>query len=335
MCNVFHGRFASEQRSTHLGASDDEQAQLDRTASWLPARQTADMAVKVMVLRRDGSCAVCSTPQPVGTRAEWDSATRAVTCLACVEDRIQANAGLEPPDVGSATEAAPSPSDPPEPPPLDIGDPGRSARDQFDRRHAKREAEIEGKWGTGRIGRVAKFLSDDPQTTTAWAKGARGEMLVAQILADELGDQAVLLHDRKVPGTRGNIDHLAIASSGVWVIDAKHMNGTVERRDVGRWFTTDVRLYVGGRDQTKKVTGLGWQVEAVATALGSDEVPIYPALAFVRAEWPIFLRKPLHLDGVCISWPTKLAELIAVEGPLTSDDIDRIARTLSTKLPSK
>jgi hypothetical protein len=219
--------------------------------------------------------------------------------------------------------------------PIEHGDAGRSARQEHDRRHAKRQAQIEQKWGTGRIGRIAKILSDDPQTTKAWAAGAAGEERVAQVLQERLGATAVLLHDRKVPGTRGNIDHLAIASSGVWIIDAKRYKGKVEQRDVGGWFKTDLRLYVGGRDRTKTVTGLGWQIEAVTTALEGQEVPIQTALSFVGAEWPIFFAKPFRLDGVWISWPAKLADLIAAPGPLTDEDIDRVARRLSARLPVK
>jgi hypothetical protein len=84
-------------------------------------------------------------------------------------------------------------------------------------------------------------LSDDPQSTTAWAKGSEGERRLAEHLLRTVGGRAVLLHDRKVPHTRGNIDHIAIAASGVWVIDAKNYNGLVERRDVGGWFKTASR----------------------------------------------------------------------------------------------
>jgi hypothetical protein len=51
-----------------------------------------------------------------------------------------------------------------------------------------------------------------------------------------------------------------VAASGIWVIDSKHYKERVERRDVGRWFKADLRLYVGGRDRTKAVDGLVWQV---------------------------------------------------------------------------
>ena len=219
-------------------------------------------------------------------------------------------------------------------PPIDVGIAGVSARKEFERRHAKREQKIEEKWGTGRIGRFAKFMSDDPQTTTAWSQGARGEELVAQVLSEQLGGRAILLHDRKVPKTRGNIDHLAIAPSGVWIIDAKKYTGKVEKRDVGGWFKTDVRLYVGGRDRTKSVDGLQWQLDAVRTVLGEDNVPVHPSLSFVGAEWPIFFAKPFQLKGVWISRPKKLVELVLAEGPLSEVDIDRIARLLSSKLPA-
>lgn len=66
----------------------------------------------------------------------------------------------------------------------------------------------------GRLAGVVKFLSDDPQSITAWAKGSEGERRLARHLLAAVGDRAVLLHDRKVPGTRGNIDHIAIAAVG-------------------------------------------------------------------------------------------------------------------------
>jgi hypothetical protein len=330
------------------------------------------MAVKVMALRRDDACGACGAALPAGSRAQWDATKRKVTCLPCIdalaepaasEAPASGEAGAEqhrteepiaateapvapvPPDEAAsvpvpAKEAIqvpvpdvpddPGPSE--EPPPIDVGRPGKSARDEFERRQAKREARVEQKWGTGRVGKVAKKLSTDPQTTTAWAAGASGEERVAQVLADRLGDRAVVLHDRKVPGTRGNIDHIAIAPGGIWVIDAKKYQGKVERRDVGGWFKTDIRLYVGGRDRTKAVKGLDWQVAAVAKALGGEEAPIKAALSFVGAEWPIFFAKPLRIDDVWISWPKKLAELIGADGPLAPDDIDRIARTLATRL---
>ena len=156
------------------------------------------------------------------------------------------------------------------------------------------------------------------------------------MLHARLGSSAVVLHDRRVPRTRGNIDHLVIASSGVWVIDAKRHSGKVERRDVGRLLRSDVRLFVGGRDRSKLVDGLGWQVDAVRSALGDDSsVPVHACLSFVGAEWPIFFAKPFQLAGVWVSWPSKLAELTAQPGPLAVLEIDQVARRLADHFPAK
>ncbi len=153
-----------------------------------------------------------------------------------------------------------------------------------------------------------------------------------------MGDRAVLLHDRRVPGTRGNIDHLAVAPSGVWVIDTKHYTGKVEHRDVGGWFRTDMRLYVGGRDRTNLVEGMGWQIGAVRRTLATMPppadlvVPLHPALCFVDSEWPLF-AKPFAHDGVRISGPRSLADAVAAAGPLSLEDVTRVATHLAHELP--
>ncbi|NNN21686.1 MAG: NERD domain-containing protein [Acidimicrobiales bacterium] len=222
---------------------------------------------------------------------------------------------------------------PPLPPlilPNTIGVAGASARREYERRHQKREAKIDEKWG--RLSGVVKFFSDDPQSTQAWAKGSEGERKLAAGLARRAGDRMILLHDCRVPKTRGNIDHIAVASSGVWVIDAKSYKGMVEKRDVGGWFTTDFRLYVGGRDRTKLAKGLQWQVEAVRNALGIEHIPINAALCFVDAEWRLF-GKPFQIEGTWVTWGAKLSEMIADKGPLGRGDVIEIATHLTKALP--
>ena len=144
----------------------------------------------------------------------------------------------------------------------------------------------------------------------------------------------MLLHDRKVPGTRGNIDHVVVASSGVWVVDAKNYSGLVQQRDVGGFFKVDLRLYVGGRDRSKVLDGLGWQVKAVIKALGGDSVPVSSAVCFTDAEWGWF-AKPFTMRGVFVSGPNALARRIAEPGPLTIDLIQNVAGHLSEALPPK
>jgi hypothetical protein len=282
---------------------------------------------KVIALRRDDTCASCAQPLAAGSRARWNAQTRTVRCLAC--DSSGRSTAVPPAlDVGAPLESKPALA-------IDGGVAGQSARQEFDRRHAKRDARIEARWGAGTIGRLVKALSDDPQSTTAWRSGAVGEERVAATLHERIGDRAVLLHDRKVPKSRANIDHLAIAKSGIWIIDTKKFTGKIERRDVGGLFRTDVRLCVNGRDRTKLVSSLTWQLDAVRNAIAGTSLPVHQALCFVGGEWPLLFAKPFRVNNVHVCWPVKMADLIDSEGPLTVGDVERIGRSLAEALPRK
>lgn len=216
--------------------------------------------------------------------------------------------------------------------PVDRGTPGRSARQEYQRQHARREQRLEERWG--RLAGLAKLLTDDPQSTRAWARGAQGEELVGQRLERAVSDRTVLLYDRRVPRSRRNIDVVAVAPSGVWVIDVKRYSGRVQRRDVGGFFRSDVRLYVGGRDRSALAAGMGWQVAAVTDALGVAGVPVHAALCFSGAEWGL-LAKPFRFAGVWVMWPGALAGRLNGDGPLDPGVIRHLARTIGTALPSR
>jgi hypothetical protein len=282
------------------------------------------MAAKIVRLRYPSTCAQCAAALPAGTKAWWDPDNRSGTCTGCHGDRPGDTDGIGPHEVAVVTVSFPGPG------PAAAGVAGGSARQEYQRRHERREERIDHRWG--RLAGVVKLVSDDPQSAMAWAKGSEGERRLAAHLARALGDQAVLLHDRKVPGTQGNIDHLAIASSGVWVIEAKNYAGMVEHRDVGVWLRSDLRIYVGGRDRTTIAGGMGWQLDTVRAALAGAAVPVHGAVCFIESEWKLF-AKPFQHDGVWVTWAKKLAEMIAEPGPLTTVDMTDIANRLATALP--
>lgn len=273
--------------------------------------------------------------------AWWSSADKSVTCLACQLTEPTAEAPTRTATVTSLTSPSETSSTvtssslvPVEP--IDHGVGGVSAAKEYDRRTARHDRQIEAKWGVGRVGRIAKFLSNEPQSTVAWAKGAEGERRLALRLTVELSDVAIVLHDRKVLRTRGNIDHIVVAATGVWVIDAKNYSGKVEQRDLGGWFKTDKQLYVDGRKQPTLVAGLGWQADAVRAALdafGRGAVTVHSALCFIGSDWEHF-AKPFRIDGVLVTWPAKLIEAIRETGPEPIDTvtINEIGRGLSTRL---
>ena len=133
-----------------------------------------------------------------------------------------------------------------------------------------------------------------------------------QALHLQLHERAVVLDDRKVPGTKVNIDHIVVAPSGVWVIDTRDCVGRVERRDIGGWFKVDERLYVAGKDRTSLVDEVDRKVVAVEAALaqeGLDLVPVHAALCFTNAEWGWF-AKPFSLNGVWVTRAEKLVDLV-------------------------
>jgi hypothetical protein len=281
------------------------------------------VASDIIHLRYAGTCSQCGAVLSAKTQARWDRDTRTIVCLLC-----------EPEAVTEPLEDLPenfTPLRPVFPKPI-AGQAGASAAYEYQRRHAKREEVLDQRFG--RLSGVVKFLVDDPQSTKAWAKGADGEKELAEALNRRVGDRGVLLHDRKIPRSCANIDHLAIAASGVWVIDAKKYKGSLTRIDKGGWFRTDMRVYVGGRDRTKLTQGLHKQAAVVRTALGRDDVPIHEVLCFIGAEWDFFL-KPFQIDGVWIIYGRKLAELIAEHGPLSNDEVLRVANVIAVALPPK
>jgi len=97
----------------------------------------------------------------------------------------------------------------------------------------------------------------------------------------------------------------------VFVIDAKHYGGKVER-NVGTIFRSDIRLYVGRRDGAKLVHGVEDQAEVVRAVLaprGFRDVPVRPVLCFIGAEWGLF-ASPFKLGSVLVTWPKFLYSLL-------------------------
>jgi hypothetical protein len=208
---------------------------------------------------------------------------------------------------------------------------GGSAQRIADRKKAERHATVRARHP--HLGGLILALTAEPQTTRNWKIGAEGERKLGAALEGLRSAGVVVLHDRRRPGTTANIDHVAGAPTGVWVIDAKRYTGQVAKKDVGRWFSSDVRLFVGRRDCTKLVTGMAKQVDAVRTALGAEwaDVPVRPVLCFVDTDWRWFAA-PFELDGVLVSWPRAVCELLARPGPYSGATVGSIFARLDERL---
>lgn len=164
-----------------------------------------------------------------------------------------------------------------------------------------------------RLGPLLLAVNSEPQAVRAWEHGAAGEETVATYLTKHCSSEVTLLHDRRMPTGRGNIDHIAIAPSGVWVIDTKRYKGRVQVQKP--WFG-EPKLTVAGRDRTKLIDGLERQVAAVTTAIAdqSGTVPVQGALCFVDAELPL-LSTP-SIRGYELLGRRGLARRLNQPGPL-------------------
>lgn len=183
---------------------------------------------------------------------------------------------------------------------------GASARREYERRRARDEARLRENWG--RLGGLAVALTPERQSTRAWSTGAIGEERVGALLDQIAGPHAGVLHDRRIPNSRANIDHLVVTGDAVWVIDTKRYKGRPELRVEGGILRPRVeRLVVGSRDQTKLLDGVTRQVEIVQDAV---DVPVLGALCFVDAEWPLF-GGSFTARGVEVLWPKKLVSRLS------------------------
>lgn len=208
---------------------------------------------------------------------------------------------------------------------IDRGTPGASARARYER--LSRRDDERRRQRFGRLAPLVAFLAGPKRSTEAWAIGADGEERIGMFLDEALGGDSVVLHDRRVPHGRANLDHLAVVPSGVWVIDSKHYHGRLERRRVGGWCASREVLYIGNREQSRLVTSAGRQRAEVARHV-APHVCVRAALCFTGIELGLFMR-PFVLDDVLVTWPNALAKTLLAPGPLGAEARRALAEGLA------
>jgi hypothetical protein len=269
-------------------------------------------------VKYDGNCSRCGTLLRKGEVAVWERRNKTIRCVECPTQPFEDE-----------------PRDEPIEQDVDVGVAGASAMREHVRRKEKRETEVRQRFGQ-RLGGLVLALTDDPQSTLAWRSGAIGEEKLASAILEL--DRVRILNDRRVPGSRANIDHIIVAPAGVFVVDAKNYRGLIRIRDRGGLFRSDHRLYVGRRDCSKLADGLTWQIEAVVSALQSaslDPLPsVTPVLCFVAGEWPL-LFPPNEYKGVRLEGTKSLRRLLVASDALDQAGIGRLTTVLAAALPHK
>ena len=277
---------------------------------------------KRMRLRYAGSCRLCDTGLAERTEAIYERSTKTVRCLECSPRHV--SGGDRPPMEEAST-------DPTE---VSAGIAGASARREFERRKSRREVRI--RTAHPKLGGLILAVSSDPHSTQAWATGAVGEERLGARLDGLVSPTFQVLHDRRIPGTRANIDHIVICSTGVFVIDAKKYKGRPHLKVEGGILRPRVeKLLVGSRDCTKLVDGVLKQVDLVRSALAvtHPRVPVRGALCFVDADWPL-IGGSFAVGGVDVLWPKRLATTLAQPGSLQAVGVEETRLLLAGGLGS-
>ncbi|MGD8201344.1 nuclease-related domain-containing protein [Ornithinimicrobium sp. W1679] len=275
-------------------------------------------------------------------RALYDPGTKTVSCLVCDVSDTEGS-GRQDDDLtsggstGGGEQERPPDRDPglkddPATGETSPGVAGSSARREHERRVAAREDRIRTRHP--RLGGLILAVSDDPQTTKSWATGAVGEERLGRRLDAAANPLVRVLHDRGIPGSRANLDHLVVCPTGVFVVDAKRYRGRPHRVVEGGLFTPRTeKLLVDRRDCTRLVEAGLRQAGLVREALSDDTVEVRSVLCFVEADWPL-LGGDFVIRDVCVSSPRRLVSTLARPGPLTEEHIHALYQRLATAFPA-
>jgi hypothetical protein len=138
------------------------------------------------------------------------------------------------------------------------------------------------------VGWALRFRVSPP--TGAWQRGAAGERKTARLLARLEPHGWTVLHDLAVPGSRANIDHLAIGPPGVFVIDSKQYRGKLRQ-------ASDGSVWHGRYPLVPTLRAAQFEADRAAAVLAGPRVPVLPLVV---------------VHGTAVPWGELVAERVPV-----------------------
>ncbi|OEJ20875.1 nuclease-related domain-containing protein [Streptomyces subrutilus] len=173
-----------------------------------------------------------------------------------------------------------------------------------------------------------------PQHVTAWRSGAEGERKTARALAPLARQGAVILHDRAIPGRKANIDHLAVGSWGIALVDTKNWQAKGAKVAVSRDGAT---LWYGAYAQNRTVATVQGEARSAAAVLRRREglpVDIQSIIAVQGAS--VGRRGILVFDGVVVLEAHRLRKYLRRQRVILSPaEVIQIGRAADQALPPK
>ncbi|WP_071330881.1 nuclease-related domain-containing protein [Streptomyces sampsonii] len=161
-------------------------------------------------------------------------------------------------------------------------------------------------WQVGALVAAAALAYGVRQTyrrqRNSWTDGAAGEQATARLLAPLARRGYAVLHDRAIPRSRANLDHLVAGLFGVALVDSKNWRSKKSRITI-----TGGLLRYGRYDQTKALQTVVWEAQQAAKVLG---VPVRPILAVHGAKVPAPGGR-IELHGVTVIEAPKLRRMLS------------------------
>ncbi len=115
--------------------------------------------------------------------------------------------------------------------------------------------------------------------TIAWRLGAAGERHTARLLGGLDRHGWAILHDLAIPGSRANLDHLAIGPGGVFVIDSKQYSGRLQLDSSGQ-------LWHGRYPLAPMLAAVRFEAGQAAQVLAAPGLQVVPIVAVHGAPVP-------------------------------------------------
>jgi hypothetical protein len=142
-----------------------------------------------------------------------------------------------------------------------------------------------------------------PASTIAWRTGAAGEERTGELLLPLEAAGFCVLHDRAIPRSRANIDHIVVGPPGVFIVETKNYERKLSRRRKEQF-----------ADQAKR--------EALAVAAVVAPLEVTPLVCVHHADLGWF---KVVVDGVRFVTPRELIKLLR-KAPvqLSPEDVTRI-----------
>jgi hypothetical protein len=144
----------------------------------------------------------------------------------------------------------------------------------------------------------------------------------------------VIFHDRRIKRSLCFIDHVVVAPSGVYAVDARPWSRHVEVRERGHWMQRSEQLMVGSRNRTRLVDGVVKKASLLRGALRGFQIPVHPVLCFTDGDWPLWAR-PIEIRGATVIWPKELERRAKQLGRVNVQGLAALAGVLEESLPNR